>query len=409
MRCSGIHRSLGTHISKVKSTVLDNWQPHMVARMDAIGNATGKLLYEHGVPSNYPRNFTDQHQLVSWITNKYANKKWYNESADPELGEGSDDENDYHQAPKQSSNTNNSNNRPQANGRGVQAPVSVHAGFHGASVRSQSAEPDLFAPAQSKSTDFADFTGFNGTTTSTTATPAFDAFGSGPTFSQSLPATPAPSNSNDLFGNTSALHSAAHTSAQEPDLFALPSAGAAHASPAPSSASAAPAPVDKSALMNLYRQTALGNQQAAQQQQQQMLALQQQAFLQQQMQFQQQLAQQNMWAPTNGANGANGAAQPFTNHFGTAASAFAFGAAPAQNTSAFGAAPYNSNNNAFAGFGAPQQQQQNAFASFGASPVPNGNPQYASPAANSLASIYAQSPPVGLTPTATAANSYSFN
>ncbi|ESR54647.1 hypothetical protein CICLE_v100239431mg, partial [Citrus x clementina] len=33
MQCSGIHRSLGVHISKVRSTTLDTWLPEQVAFM----------------------------------------------------------------------------------------------------------------------------------------------------------------------------------------------------------------------------------------------------------------------------------------------------------------------------------------------------------------------------------------
>lgn len=33
MRCSGIHRSLGVHISKVRSTTLDTWLPEQVSFM----------------------------------------------------------------------------------------------------------------------------------------------------------------------------------------------------------------------------------------------------------------------------------------------------------------------------------------------------------------------------------------
>lgn len=84
MRCSGIHRSLGTHISKVKSTQLDNWQPYMVERMKTVGNLVGKNIYEHNVSKNYPRDFNDQQQLLNWIKNKYEYKKWFDESSDPD-------------------------------------------------------------------------------------------------------------------------------------------------------------------------------------------------------------------------------------------------------------------------------------------------------------------------------------
>ncbi|KAJ0106325.1 hypothetical protein Patl1_19331 [Pistacia atlantica] len=44
MQCSGIHRSLGVHISKVRSTTLDTWLPEQVAFMQC-KNPSG-LMYE---------------------------------------------------------------------------------------------------------------------------------------------------------------------------------------------------------------------------------------------------------------------------------------------------------------------------------------------------------------------------
>ncbi|PIN17510.1 hypothetical protein CDL12_09821 [Handroanthus impetiginosus] len=38
MQCSGIHRSLGVHISKVRSTTLDTWLPKQVVFMQRMGN-----------------------------------------------------------------------------------------------------------------------------------------------------------------------------------------------------------------------------------------------------------------------------------------------------------------------------------------------------------------------------------
>ncbi|KAI9176656.1 hypothetical protein LWI28_005587 [Acer negundo] len=38
MQCSGIHRSLGVHISQVRSITLDTWLPEQVAVMQSVGN-----------------------------------------------------------------------------------------------------------------------------------------------------------------------------------------------------------------------------------------------------------------------------------------------------------------------------------------------------------------------------------
>lgn len=45
MRCAGIHRGLGTHISKVKNVTLDVWEEHMIQNCENIGNGVAKELY----------------------------------------------------------------------------------------------------------------------------------------------------------------------------------------------------------------------------------------------------------------------------------------------------------------------------------------------------------------------------
>jgi stromal membrane-associated protein len=42
IQCSGIHRSIGTHISKVKSCDLDTWTPDQVQNMVNWGNEKAK-------------------------------------------------------------------------------------------------------------------------------------------------------------------------------------------------------------------------------------------------------------------------------------------------------------------------------------------------------------------------------
>lgn len=52
IRCAGVHRSLGTHITKVKSTSMDSWTPNEVLLLQALGNQRGEELYEARMPSS---------------------------------------------------------------------------------------------------------------------------------------------------------------------------------------------------------------------------------------------------------------------------------------------------------------------------------------------------------------------
>uniref|UniRef100_A0A8C1M3R6 Arf-GAP with coiled-coil, ANK repeat and PH domain-containing protein n=1 Tax=Cyprinus carpio TaxID=7962 RepID=A0A8C1M3R6_CYPCA len=46
IECSGIHRSLGVHCSKVRSLTLDTWEPELVKLMCELGNAVINQIYE---------------------------------------------------------------------------------------------------------------------------------------------------------------------------------------------------------------------------------------------------------------------------------------------------------------------------------------------------------------------------
>merc|ERR1711953_364751 len=91
IRCAGIHRNLGVHISKVKSVNLDSWTPHQVACMQIMGNSRARAVYEANVPEGFRRPQTDS-QLDVFIRAKYEKKKyiareWVPTKA-PELPEG---------------------------------------------------------------------------------------------------------------------------------------------------------------------------------------------------------------------------------------------------------------------------------------------------------------------------------
>ena len=55
IQCSGVHRSLGVHVSAVLSTSLDDWEPAMVEHMANHGNAVVNATYEANIPSNYSK------------------------------------------------------------------------------------------------------------------------------------------------------------------------------------------------------------------------------------------------------------------------------------------------------------------------------------------------------------------
>ena len=46
IRCSGVHRSLGVHISKVRSATLDTWTPEQVFGVCGMGNERANAYYE---------------------------------------------------------------------------------------------------------------------------------------------------------------------------------------------------------------------------------------------------------------------------------------------------------------------------------------------------------------------------
>lgn len=75
IRCAGIHRNLGVHISKVKSVNLDAWTPEQVAYVQRTGNSRARAIYEANLPDDFRRPQTDT-ALESFIRAKYEHKKY---------------------------------------------------------------------------------------------------------------------------------------------------------------------------------------------------------------------------------------------------------------------------------------------------------------------------------------------
>ncbi|KAL4236425.1 Stromal membrane-associated protein 1 [Mactra antiquata] len=75
IRCAGIHRNLGVHISKVKSVNLDTWTPEQIAMMMEVGNSRARAAYEANLPDSYRRPQANG-ALESFIRAKYEQKKY---------------------------------------------------------------------------------------------------------------------------------------------------------------------------------------------------------------------------------------------------------------------------------------------------------------------------------------------
>ena len=80
IECSGIHRNLGTHISKVRSLDLDDWPPAHVSVMMSIGNSVANSVWESRLPQSVaykkPQPNSIRDEKAQFIRMKYENKKF---------------------------------------------------------------------------------------------------------------------------------------------------------------------------------------------------------------------------------------------------------------------------------------------------------------------------------------------
>lgn len=77
IECSGIHRSLGTHISKVRSLTLDitSFTPDIVELLLLVGNRVANMVWEHRLdPSVKPGPQATREQRLRFITAKYVDR-----------------------------------------------------------------------------------------------------------------------------------------------------------------------------------------------------------------------------------------------------------------------------------------------------------------------------------------------
>ncbi|KAM4758486.1 arf-GAP with coiled-coil, ANK repeat and PH domain-containing protein 3 isoform 1-T1 [Cyanocitta cristata] len=79
IECSGIHRSLGVHCSKVRSLTLDSWEPELLKLMCELGNSTMNQIYEaqcEELGLKKPTAGSSRQDKEAWIKVKYVEKKF---------------------------------------------------------------------------------------------------------------------------------------------------------------------------------------------------------------------------------------------------------------------------------------------------------------------------------------------
>ncbi|XP_021096457.1 arf-GAP with GTPase, ANK repeat and PH domain-containing protein 3 isoform X4 [Heterocephalus glaber] len=75
IECSGIHRHLGAHLSRVRSLDLDDWPPELLGVMTAMGNALANSVWE-GAVDGYAKPGPEacREEKERWIRAKYEQK-----------------------------------------------------------------------------------------------------------------------------------------------------------------------------------------------------------------------------------------------------------------------------------------------------------------------------------------------
>ncbi|KAK0140945.1 Arf-GAP with coiled-coil, ANK repeat and PH domain-containing protein 2 [Merluccius polli] len=88
IQCSGIHRSLGVHFSKVRSLTLDTWEPELLKLMCGLGNQVINDIYEarrEDLAARKPQPGDPRHEIEAYIKAKYVDRRFVRQPSDEEL------------------------------------------------------------------------------------------------------------------------------------------------------------------------------------------------------------------------------------------------------------------------------------------------------------------------------------
>lgn len=76
IECSGVHRKLGSHISRVRSLDLDEWPPGHLAVMTNMGNQLANQIWEAKLIGRKPESSSSQEEKERFIIRKYNEKEF---------------------------------------------------------------------------------------------------------------------------------------------------------------------------------------------------------------------------------------------------------------------------------------------------------------------------------------------
>ncbi|GER48916.1 calcium-dependent ARF-type GTPase activating protein family [Striga asiatica] len=83
LKCCGVHRSLGTHVSKVLSVTLDDWSDDEIEAMFEVGgNASANSIYEAYLPEGVskPKPDASHEERLIFIRSKYEHQEFLKSS-----------------------------------------------------------------------------------------------------------------------------------------------------------------------------------------------------------------------------------------------------------------------------------------------------------------------------------------
>ncbi|XP_051767463.1 arf-GAP with coiled-coil, ANK repeat and PH domain-containing protein 2-like isoform X2 [Ctenopharyngodon idella] len=88
IQCSGIHRSLGVHFSKVRSLTLDTWEPELLKLMCELGNGVINQIYEaqrEELGARKPQPGDPRHEVEAYIKAKYVERRFVQRRSEDEI------------------------------------------------------------------------------------------------------------------------------------------------------------------------------------------------------------------------------------------------------------------------------------------------------------------------------------